>query len=586
MDFKQLPDEFYPTPPELAAKMVNRMFIKGKHETILEPSAGKGDLIDFLLLTIEYLECRDYCRYIYKNDLAMPYETVIDGVINEFVLPDFKKGKRSEKYNEKVDCIEADSNLCAILRSKEYRVYNDDFLAWDDDKHYDLIVMNPPFSNGDEHLLKAISLAEKTGSKIICLLNAETIRNSYSNKRKLLANTLKKYNAEIEFVQNAFSNAERKTDVEIAIIRIEIPAPFKEKSQIWEELEQSNVEINEPEFSNEIVSADDPLRMAVKLYKQELQAGKKLIEEYIALKPYLTSTFENEETPSYMRGCLLTLSSGKNGLDWNEYLYSLRYKYWYQLLHNPAFMNNLTSNLREEYYSMISEFAHKDFSLKNIYDVKMDIINRTAKGIEDKIVSVFESLSYQYSMEAAGNVHYFNGWKSNSAFKINKKVVIPYVAAWEWGKLEYYHYSDRSVYKKLDDLEKCLAFLQIGESEYVYDIDLSHQLKVYQEQQITRKMQFRYFEVDVFKKGTMHIKFRDLDLLKRFNIYGCQHKGWLPPSYGKKSYKDMNAEEKQVIDEYEGQQEYEKIYNNRENYILDVGQGMLLTDGGVNYDNR
>ncbi len=580
MEFNQLPNEFYPTPPELAAKMINHEFIKGRHETILEPSAGKGDLIDFLLLTIEYLKCRDYCRYIYKNDLAMPYETVIDGVINRFVLPDFKKGKRSEKYNEKVDCIEADSNLCAILRSKEYRVYNDDFLAWDDDKHYDLIIMNPPFSNGDEHLLKAISIAEKTGSKIICLLNAETIKNPYSNKRKLLTNTLEKYNAEIEFVQDAFKNAERKTGVEVAIIHVEIPAPFKEKSQIWEELEKSNVEINEPEFSNEIVSADDPLRMAVKLYKQELQAGKRLIEEYIALKPYLTSTFENEETPSYMRGCLLTLSSGKDGLDWNEYLYSLRYKYWYQLLHNPAFMNNLTSNLKEEYYSMISEFANKDFSLKNIYDVKMDIISRTAKGIEDKIVDTFEQLSYKNSMEAAGNVHYFNGWKSNSAFKINKKVVIPYVAAWEWGKLEYHRYSDCSVYRKLDDLEKCLAFLQIGDSDYIYDIDLNNQLKVYQEQQITRKMQFRYFDVDVFKKGTMHIKFRDLDLLKRFNIYGCQHKGWLPPSYGKKSYKDMNAEEKQVIDEYEGQQEYEKVYNNRENYILDVGQRMLLTDGG------
>ena len=580
MEFNQLPNEFYPTPPELAAKMVNCKFLKGKIETILEPSAGKGDLIDFLLLTIEYLGCRDCCRYIYKNDLAMPYETVIDGVINRFVLPDFKNGKRSEKYNEKVDCIEADSNLCAILRSKEYRVYNDDFLKWDDDKHYDLIIMNPPFSNGDEHLLKAISIAEKTGSKIICLLNAETIKNPYSNKRKLLVNTLEKYNAEIKYVQDAFKNAERKTGVEVAIVRVEIPAPFRGKSRIWEELEQNDIDIDEPISTSEIVSADDPLRMAVKLYKRELEAGKKLIEEYLALKPYLTSTFENEDTPSYAKGCLLTLSSGKNGVNWNEYLYSLRYKYWYQLLHNPAFMNNLTSNLREEYYSMISEFAHKDFSLKNIYDVKMDIINRTAKGIEDKIVSMFESLSYQYSMEAAGNVHYFNGWKSNSAFKINKKVVIPYVAAWEWGKLEYYHYSDRSVYKKLDDLEKCLAFLQIGESEYVYDIDLSHQLKVYQEQQITRKMQFRYFEVDVFKKGTMHIKFRDLELLKRFNIFGCQRKGWLPPSYGKKSYKDMNAEEKQVIDEYEGQQEYEKVYNNRENYILDVGQRMLLTDGG------
>lgn len=579
MNFKQLPDEFYPTPPELAAKMISHEFIKEKFETILEPSAGKGDLIDFFLLAKDYLNEGGYCRAIYDKDFSMPYETVIDGVINRFVLPDFKKGKRSEKYNEKIDCIEVDSNLCAILRNKEYRVYNDDFLAWDDDKHYDLIIMNPPFSNGDEHLLKAISLAEKTGSKIICLLNAETIKNPYSNKRKLLVNTLEKYNAEIEYVQDAFKDAERKTGVEVAIIRVEIPAPFRRKSRIWEELEQNDIDIDEPISTSEIVSADDPLRMAVKLYKRELEAGKKLIEEYLALKPYLTSTFENEDTPSYMRGCLLTLSSGKNGVNWNEYLYSLRYKYWYQLLHNPAFMKSLTSNLREEYYSMISEFAHKDFSLKNIYDVKMDIISRTAKGIEDKIVSMFESLSYQYSMDAAGNVHYFNGWKSNSAFKINKKVVIPYVAAWEWGRLEYYHYSDRSVYKKLDDLEKCLAFLQIGDSEYIYDIDLSHQLKVYQEQQITRKMQFRYFEVDVFKKGTMHIRFRDTELLKRFNIYGCQHKGWLPPSYGRKSYSEMNQEEKQVIDEYEGQQEYEKVYGNRESYILDVGQKMLLTDG-------
>lgn len=578
MNFKQLPDEFYPTPPELAAKMVNCKFLKGEIKTILEPSAGKGDLIDFLLLTIEYLKYRDYCLYIYKNDLSMPYETVIEGVINEFVLPDFKKGKRAKYYyNDRADCVESDSNLCAILRDKGYIVYNDDFLAYDDDKRFDLILMNPPFSNGDEHLLKAISIAEKTGSKIICLLNAETIKNPYSNKRKLLLNTLEKYNAYIEYVQHAFSYAERKTDVEVAIIRVEIPAPFKEKSKIWEELETNDIEINEPELINEIVSADDPLRMAVNLYRQELQAGKKLIEEYIALKPYLTSTFENEDTPSYMRGCLLTLSSGKNGLDWNEYLYSLRYKYWHQLLHNPAFMKNLTSNLREEYYSMISEFANKDFSLKNIYDVKMDIISRTAKGIEDKIVDMFEQLSYKNSMEAAGNVHYFNGWKSNSAFRINQRVVIPYCPC--WNEIQKFWYFGNNIFKILDDIEKCLAFLQIGDSEYIYDIDLNNQLAIYNRQQITRKMQFRYFEVDVFKKGTMHIKFRDLDLLKRFNIYGCQHKGWLPPSYGKKSYKDMNAEEKQVIDEYEGQQDYEKVYNNRESYILDVGQRMLLTSG-------
>lgn len=578
MDFKNLPDEFYPTPPELIAKMLAPV-IRQSCETILEPSAGKGDILDFIAL-YKKNEGAGYHWYMKRFEKS-DFEDVPQMILQDTVKG-FKDGKRASEYLKGAECVEIDSNLCSILRDKGYRVYNDDFLLYDDDKHFDLIVMNPPFSSGDEHLLKAISIAEKTGSKIICLLNAETIKNSYSNKRKLLANKLEKYGAEIEFVENAFSDAERKTDVEVAIVRADVPAPFKENSRIWEELETNGIEINEPEFSGEIVSANEPLKMAVKLYKKELEAGKRLIEEYLSLKPYLTSSFENEDTPSYMRGCLLTLSSGKNGLDWNEYLYSLRYKYWRELLHNPKFMQNLTSNLREEYYSMISEFANRDFSLKNIYAVKMDIISRTAKGIEEKIVDMFEQLSYKNSMDAAGNVHYFNGWKSNSAFKINQKVVVPYCNCWDGicKKFDFWHYGYGSnVFKILDDIEKCLAFLQIGESELDYAVDLSGHLKVCQERQETRKLQFRFFDVDIFKKGTMHIKFRDEELLKRFNIYGCQHKGWLPPAYGKKSYKDMNAEEKQVIDEYEGQQEYEKVYANRENYILDVGQRMLLTDG-------
>ena len=578
MDFKNLPDEFYPTPPGLIAKMLETV-IRERNKTILEPSAGKGDILDFISL---YKQNESGCGYkwLIEQLKESNYDDIPQMLLQETVK-DFKNGKRAREVIN-AECIEIDSNLCAILKDKGYRVYNDDFLLYDDDKHYDLIIMNPPFSNGDEHLLKAISIAEKTGSKIICLLNAETVKNPYSNKRKLLASKLEKYGAEIEYMQNAFSDAERETDVEVAIVRADVPTPFKENSRIWEELETNDIEINEPEFSGEIVSANEPLKMAVKLYKKELEAGKRLIEEYLSLKPYLTSSFENEDTPSYMRGCLLTLSSGKNGLDWNEYLYSLRYKYWHQLLHNPKFMQNLTSNLREEYYSMISEFANRDFSLKNIYAVKMDIISRTAKGIEEKIVDMFEQLSYKNSMDAAGNVHYFNGWKSNSAFKINQKVVVPYCNCWDGicKKFDFWHYGYGSnVFRILDDIEKCLAFLQIGESELDYAVDLSGHLKVCQERQETRKLQFRFFDVDIFKKGTMHIKFRDEELLKRFNIYGCQHKGWLPPAYGKKSYKDMNAEEKQVIDEYEGQQEYEKVYANRENYILDVSQRMLLTDG-------
>ena len=49
MDFNNLPDEFYPTPHELIAKMLAPV-IRQSCKTILEPSAGKGDILDFIAL--------------------------------------------------------------------------------------------------------------------------------------------------------------------------------------------------------------------------------------------------------------------------------------------------------------------------------------------------------------------------------------------------------------------------------------------------------------------------------------------------------------------------------------------------------
>lgn len=42
--------DFYPTPSTVAVKMIHRMFQElqdSEEPTILEPSAGKGDLLDF-----------------------------------------------------------------------------------------------------------------------------------------------------------------------------------------------------------------------------------------------------------------------------------------------------------------------------------------------------------------------------------------------------------------------------------------------------------------------------------------------------------------------------------------------------------
>ena len=65
-----------------------------------------------------------------------------------------------------------------------------------------------------------------------------------------------------------------------------------------------------------------------------------------------------------------------------------------------------------------------------------------------------------------------------------------------------------------------------------------------------------YFTATFYKKGTCHIEFTNTDVLKSFNLYAGQRKGWLPPTYGKKSYHDMAAADRRVVDSYEGEASY------------------------------
>ena len=74
------------------------------------------------------------------------------------------------------------------------------------------------------------------------------------------------------------------------------------------------------------------------------------------------------------------------------------------------------------------------------------------------------------------------------------------------------------------------------------------------------KADFTFFTCTFYKKGTCHIKFKPeaARIIDRLNIFAGQKKNWLPPTYGKKHYADMTAEEKAVIDDFQGADSYEK----------------------------
>ena len=100
-------------------------------------------------------------------------------------------------------------------------------------------------------------------------------------------------------------------------------------------------------------------------------------------------------------------------------------------------------------------------------------------------------------------------------------------------------------------MEKALDYL---DGKKTADFDLRSQLKVAAETGKTRNICCKYFAVDMFKKGTMHIKFypKSMRLVERLNIYASKKKGWLPPNYGRVQYRDMKEQEQAVVDSFHG----------------------------------
>lgn len=519
--------DFYPTPSNLIEEMlkdINWHYVN----TILEPSAGKGNLAE---------------------SISKSYTTT------------FQKSRYSSVPKINLDCIEKEEELAMILKGKDFRVVHDDFLSFNTFKKYDLIIANPPFSCGDAHLLKMISLQERFGGNIICLLNAETIKNPYSNQRKLLLKKLNEYDASIKYYKNAFSNAERKTDVEVVLIKINIPTK-ENVSNMYEDSLKKAQEQRETKSYNEYgteLATNDLVKNIVMSYNIEVEAGIKLIQEVRAFAKHNKMNFPDPNNVDrygkpFEPDPMLIITLNEYGqrdkpLSINQYIEKVRKKYWKALFSNKKFTGNLTKNLYDHYMSKLDTYKDYDFTEYNINVLRHELTQNMSKSIEDTIVSLFDSFTSHYYDETKKNIHLFDGWKTNSCWIVNKKVIEPYMNAFNEWDGSFKPCTNWDLKQRLDDIEKVFKYLDTDYSSRKV-IDLNDALQKAQDNDNTKNIEFTYFYATFYKKKTCHIIFKDEELLKKFNIFGAMHKGWLPPSYCKKSYNDMTEEEKNVVESF------------------------------------
>ena len=568
MNFVENPNtsELYPTPDSIIDKMLSGVDW-GMIDTVLEPSAGKGDILRKIA---QVSNIRHYSR---ENNRINIDAIEIDPNLRQILKYNFSEerrddiDKRCQKLEEKKrysrltnseneELIKSRSEKLNFF-SEGVHIVHDNFLTFKTYKRYNLIIMNPPFSEGDKHLLKAIEIQKANGGSIICLLNAETLKNPYTNIRKQLLKELEEYDAKIEYVKDAFVSAERRTNVEIAIVRLEISRETCSDDNIYERMKKAE-NVEDFESNNTELAIGDYIKAAIGMYNAEVRTGLEIIRQASIFETYNMSSFTNK----YAKPIINIKDSDGHELSANEFLKTVRFKYWEALLSNPKFVGKLTEKLQREYRAKIRELQDYDFTEYNIMTLSAEMNTHIKRGIEDEIYNLFEEMTVKHSCyEFQKNIHYYNGWKTNKAYKIGKKVILPCYGVFD-------HWDGKpwasQAQGKVADIERVLNFL---DGNMTREINLWETIKENFALGVTSNIELKFFKITFYKKGTMHITFTNEKLIERFNIYVAQRKGWLPPSYGKKKYKDMTAEEQAVIDDFQGENAYNNVTANTEYYL-------------------
>lgn len=510
--------DFYPTPCEVISYMLSPYELMGK--TLLEPSSGKGDIIDY-----------------------------------------------AKSRGAKVLCCEINEDLSKIAGSKA-RLIAKDFLSVTSDmiSHIDIIAMNPPFSADEQHIIHAFNIAPD-GCTIVALCNWETLNNPFSKTRKQLLATIENYGY-CENIGDLFRGAERSTSIDIGLIRLTKPASSNSEFDDFFTDEEDDHERQENGLMsyNAVREVVQRYVNAVKLYDEVLENAVKMnaLTDGIGVRD-LVFTCSQKDVPTTRE----------------QFAKELQKKSWSWIINKMNLSKYSTRGLMADINKFVEDQKSMKFTMKNIYKMLDVIVQTTSQRMDKALLEVFDNLTKHHSENRWNvegwktNSHYLVNKKFISPYiagvrwsgggpeirygryadefedlqkalcfitgqnyedmhTLTRRVTYDFLLTkngkalkfGEYGRMtgaNHHHYSDQPAYVKT--IESAWQFKdKFGHLGYSYLPTVKW----------GEWFDWGFFEVKLFKKGTGHFKFKDEHVWALFNQQIARIKGFpLPESIRK-----------------------------------------------------
>lgn len=505
--------EFFPTPADVIRTMVKPYADRLGTATILEPSAGRGDILDFL-----------------TEKGVTYYYTAKNGHVHEL---------EARANPKRIYAVEKNPDLQMILQQKSYRLVGEDFLAYNPDIRFNLIIMNPPFSHGAEHLLHAWDIL--SGGDIACLLNAETIHNPYTENRKFLLRLIEKFGS-VEELGHCFRSADNPTDVEVVVVRL-----HKEDKENPFEINFSGNGDTAPDFG-QMASSGGALEQTSRLdsYIRSWEKAKEAAIAYIKAREtlrFFLGAFIEMNKPGALSGAdiiksiddaLVSGTYNKETMEsaYNDFVASAKHRAWGVIFQQIGIDKYMTTNLRQSLNEFRQGQSSMEINKENIMKLMNYIFTNVGVIMDNAVVEVYDMFTRFYK----DNTSWKEGWKTNKQFHCNRKIILPGMVNAGFMPQRYGYdrnYSADFVNRtRLDDVDKAMCWLSGKNFESLtgkMTIPGQGETACRDNRTIVQTIgdiavgdqdwhESAFFRVRCFKKGTVHLEFKDEALWAKFNL--------------------------------------------------------------------
>jgi len=329
--------DFYPTPPEVAATMLDPLDLRGR--VVVEPSAGSGNLIKACI----------------------------------------------ERGAAEVLAVEPEPKLRAILAAiPDSRLIGSDWLKVTADQisHADLVVMNPPFSADEHHILHAWAIAP-AGCEIVALCNANTIETGrWGSRASQQLRTLIEQYGSSQNLGPVFEDAERPTRVSVGMVRLTRPGQRVSGADEFDgfflgpdDIEAEGQGLIKYRRSRDLVNR---YVEACRIYDQQLEAG-------VRLQAQVGGIYKGElGIQITMEGCAASR---------NRFRKELQKSFWESVIAEMLPREMATSQLAGDINKFVEQQTKVPFTERNLFRMLQVIAGTTEQRIDRAVEAAFDELT-------------------------------------------------------------------------------------------------------------------------------------------------------------------------------------------------